>query len=118
MPGLQKIDHIHIYVPDRKLAEQWYCGVMGFSRVESLAGWAVDGGPLTIGSGDVHIALFEQDGPVGNTVALAASANAYEQWKVQLSEHQISFRESDHDLSWSIYFSDPYGNPYEITTYT
>jgi catechol-2,3-dioxygenase len=23
----------------------------------------------------------------------------------------------DHDKSWSIYFNDPYGNPFEITTY-
>jgi catechol-2,3-dioxygenase len=24
----------------------------------------------------------------------------------------------DHQVSWSLYFSDPDGNPYEITSYT
>ncbi len=23
----------------------------------------------------------------------------------------------DHDFAWSLYFSDPFGNPYEITSY-
>lgn len=117
MPKLEKIDHIHIYVPDRLRAEKWYRDVLGFTRVESLERWFLEGGPLTLGNGGVHIALFESDTLVNTTVAFSVDALNYEAWKLQLDKHCIGFSESDHALSWSIYFSDPYGNPYEITSY-
>ena len=119
MPVLSKIDHIHIYAPERLVAEQWYKKVLGFERIESLGSWFVEGGPLAIGNGGVHIALFESKELRNTTVAFAVDADAenYHQWKIQLSEHGVEYRESDHELSWSIYFSDPYGNPYEITSY-
>lgn len=126
MPVLSTIDHIHIYAPDRLAAEQWYATVLGFERVKSLEVWFEEGGPLTIGQGighsighgGVHLALFESDTTrTSTTIAFSVDAKNYELWKIQLKQHAVSFTESDHDVSWSIYFSDPYGNPYEITTY-
>lgn len=117
MPKLEKIDHIHIYAPDRLSAEQWYKEVLGFNRVEPLERWFLEGGPLTIENGGVHIALFESDTLVNTTVAFSVDSTNYEEWKAQLGNHGVDFKESDHALSWSIYFSDPYGNPYEITSY-
>ncbi len=117
MPKLDKIDHIHIYAPDRLSAEQWYKEVLGFTRVQSLECWFLEGGPLTLENGGVHIALFESDILKNTTVAFSVDATNYVEWKVQLDKHGIAFRESDHELSWSIYFNDPYGNPYEITSY-
>ncbi|RXJ70612.1 hypothetical protein CS022_22840 [Veronia nyctiphanis] len=61
MPVLAKIDHIHIYAPDRLEAEKWYTDVLGFERIESLMPWFEEGGPLTMGNGGVHIALFDGD---------------------------------------------------------
>ncbi|USD64041.1 VOC family protein [Vibrio sp. SCSIO 43136] len=117
MPELNKIDHIHIYVPDPLEAEAWYREVMGFERVKALESWFVDGGPLTIANGGVHIAVFKKVGCLGNTVAFGCDSNNYHGWKQQLIDNKIEFREEDHTLSWSLYFRDPYGNPYEITTY-
>ena len=34
-----------------------------------------------------------------------------------LREQELEFRLADHTLAWSIYFSDPFGNYHEITTY-
>ena len=61
-PRLERVDHIHVFVNDRTIAEQWYADVMGFHRVTGLEFWATDGGPLTIGdaSGSIHLALFER----------------------------------------------------------
>lgn len=117
MPVLQKIDHVHIYVPSQLEAEMWYEKVLGFERVKALESWFVDGGPLTIANGGVHIALFENSSLKSTTIALSADLINYQQWKAVLAENNVQYKESDHEFSLSIYFSDPYGNPYEITTY-
>ena len=117
MPNLLRIDHIHLYADDRLELERWYSRVLGFKRVSELEVWMRDGGPLTIQSGGVHLALFEPGGRVSTTIALAADGENYLQWLDTLSEHGVSFNEVNHDLSWSIYFKDPVGNPFEITTY-
>ena len=46
-PRIQGIDHIHVYVPDRPQAEEWYREVLGFERVAALEDWSAGGGPLT-----------------------------------------------------------------------
>ena len=117
MPLFSKIDHIHIYAPDRLEAEQWYKTVLGFERVKAYEVWFEEGGPLTINNGGVHLALFESETQISTTVAFSADAENYELWLLQLEKHGVSFHESDHDLAWSTYFKDPYGNPYEIITY-
>lgn len=117
MPQLERVDHVHIHVHQREAAVSWYRDVMGFEPVAALAVWAVDGGPLTIGKGDVHLALFEGRAVQQTTVAFSVTAEDYQHWKVHLGEQGVPFSEVDHDLSWSIYFKDPDGNPYEITCY-
>jgi catechol-2,3-dioxygenase len=117
MPTLEKIDHIHIYAPNRLVAEKWYQDVLGFTRVKSLESWFSDGGPLTISNGGGHLALFEHNNKNSTVIAFAVDETNYHLWKEQLTIKNIFFIEDDHDLSWSLYFSDPYGNPYEITSY-
>jgi len=82
---------------------------------------AADGGPLTLrdASDSIHVALFEREvKPCRSTVALRASAEQYRQWKEHLrSLLPGQFTEEDHEASISLYFSDPDGNPFEITTY-
>lgn len=120
-PSLDRIDHIHIYVTNREVSEAWYAKVLGLSRVPELESWAVEGGPLTIvnQSGTVHLALFERPAQAcRSTVAFGVTATEFIAWRdhllVALSEQ---LKAVDHQLSWSLYFSDPDGNPYEITTY-
>ena len=120
-PTLQDIDHIHVLVGDRGAAEKWYAQVLGLQRVVELESWATGGGPLTIGNaaGTIHLALFERVPEASrSTIALSASGAEFVAWKLHLSEvlgRQIGVE--DHQLSWSLYFKDPDGNPYEITSY-
>jgi catechol-2,3-dioxygenase len=120
-PTLERVDHIHVFVSDRAASEQWYAKVMGFRRVKDLEFWATDGGPLTIAnpSGTIHLALFERPAErCRSTIALAADATQFAAWRAHLSELLArSIEPVDHQLSWSLYFTDPDGNPFEITSY-
>jgi catechol-2,3-dioxygenase len=120
IPAFQRIDHIHVYVTSRPAAEAWYASVLGFSRVPELELWA-GSGPLTLvdPSGTVHLALFEREAQkCRSVIALGASAAELLAWQAHLAAalgHPLELE--DHQVSWSIYFHDPYENPYEITTY-
>jgi len=120
-PDLEGVDHVHVFVRDRAAAVQWYASVLGFEPVESLRSWATRDGPLTIGSrsGAIHLALFE-GGTAGSatTIALAATASQFLAWRAHLG-HTLGqpLAPVDHTLAWSLYFTDPDGNPFEITTY-
>jgi NAD(P)-dependent dehydrogenase (short-subunit alcohol dehydrogenase family)/catechol 2,3-dioxygenase-like lactoylglutathione lyase family enzyme len=120
-PPLAGVDHIHVHVQDRAAAERWYADVLGLRRVEALARWVTDGGPLTLADAAdrVHLALFERPPqPNRATIALGVDADAFIGWRAHLARRLGAVPEAvDHDLSWSIYFSDPDGNPYEITSY-
>ncbi len=120
-PTLERVDHIHVFVSDRTASEQWYASVMGFTRVNSLEFWAPDGGPLTIGnrSGTIHLALFERPAEkCRSTIALGADAAQFLAWRAHLTKVLArSIEPVDHQVSWSLYFTDPDGNPFEITTY-
>ena len=120
-PALKGIDHIHVYVADRAAAEVWYARVLGFARDKVLESWARDGGPLTLSdaSGRIHLALFERPRQkCRSTIALAAGADEFLAWRAHLAAVLDRPPEvEDHQLSWSLYFSDPDGNPYEITSY-
>ena len=120
-PSLDRIDHIHVHVADREIAEQWYGDVLGLSRVPELEAWAAEGGPLTLANaaGTVHLALFERKPqPCRSTAAFGVTAAAFIAWRT----HLVAALDEpptieDHQLSWSLYFTDRDGNPYEITTH-
>jgi catechol-2,3-dioxygenase len=120
-PALDRFDHVHVFASDRVAAERWYADVMGLIRVPELERWASGGGPLTLAnsSGTVHVALFERPPqPCRTTVALAVGAEEFVAWRKHLVEMlKRPIELEDHELSWSLYFSDPDGNPWEITCY-
>ena len=120
-PQIEGIDHIHLYVADRKAAQRWYAEVLGFQVVPELAHWAEGGGPLTLAdaSGAVHLAVFERPAKANRaTLALRVSAPQFTAWQRHLPERLGRALEVvDHGVAWSMYFSDPDGNPYEITCY-
>lgn len=121
VPPLRGVDHLHVHVSDRAAAERWYARVLGLQRVEELAGWAADGGPLTLAdrSGTVHLALFERAASARHaTLALAVDGPAFLAWRTHLArELPAPPALEDHGLSWSLYFADPDGNPFELTSY-
>ena len=119
-PKLQNIDHIHVFVPDRQEALGWYNTILGFKPVKRLMFWT-ETGPLTIGNDEVtiHIALFEGK-PKSNRSVIAFNATGEEfiDWHKRINNVLNEVIEvDDHSVSFSIYFEDPYGNPYEITSY-
>lgn len=118
-PKLNGIDHVHVYVANWGEAEEWYQTVLGFKRVDELMAWAVKNGPLTIenSDGNVHLALFEKDShPDTSAIAFGASGEDFLAWKKHLESHGLELRITDHSLSYSLYFSDPWRNLHEITT--
>lgn len=129
------IDHVEMFVPDRVKAAQWYSDFLGLRSVPDTEFWAEDpDGPLMISSdgGGTKLALFRGD-PPGNQsvtgflrVAFRVSGSEFLDLlesldDVELVDHQNRRLSKDmvvdHERSFSIYFSDPYGHRLEITTY-
>ena len=119
-PILKDVDHLHVNVGNWSKAEEWYLSVLGFKRVDALMGWAVKNGPLTIENpeGTIHLALFESESPeTTNVIAFGATGDEFLNWKTHLEGHGLKLRVTDHKLAYSLYFSDPWQNSHEITTY-
>lgn len=119
-PGWDAVDHIHLSVGDRPAAQSWYEEVLGMAPVQDLLPWAEEGGPLTLEDRRhrLHLALFERP-PQGraSVVALRCSPDALLAWRERLLPHVAPLEWVDHGLALSLYFEDPWGNPFEFTTY-
>lgn len=122
------IDHVELDVPDPDEAARWYEDALGLTVCEEYEQWAEAEGPLMISSdgGATKLALFEgepgTDGePTGYTrVAYRTDADGF----LAFVDGDAPGVESagradvvDHDLSFSVYFEDPYGHRCEVTTY-
>ncbi len=131
--GSTTIDHVELFVPDRVAAAEWYERVFGLTPVTEYEAW-VEEGPLMLSADDggTMLALFEGE-PTGESdptgyrrVALRVDGETFDAFVDSLPELPVSDGDGepigpedvvDHDLSNSIYFEDPYGNPFEVTTY-
>ena len=132
---VERIDHVELFVPDRRKAAEWYRQVLGLRIVEEYEHWAEDPkGPLMISSdgGSTKLALFEGR-PQGDRetagyhlVAFRVSGTNFERFIERLDEltltdqhDRIVARDSvrDHGQAMSLYFNDPYGHRLELTTY-
>lgn len=130
---VQHIDHVEMFVPDQYAAAEWYRANLGLEIVRDFEHWAATG-PLMISSdeGRSMLALFRGE-PRGDRptagfhrVAFRVDGPGFLDFLSRLSEIEIPDRNGqrltadqvvDHDQSWSIYFSDPYGHLLEVTTY-
>jgi catechol 2,3-dioxygenase-like lactoylglutathione lyase family enzyme len=121
---LEGIDHVAMSVPDVERAAQWYIDVLGFERRYQEM-W--DGIPFFIGKGTTAIALFsaqsntksksERGGVRMLHLAFRANHKNFLAAQKELKQRGIRFEFQDHEISHSIYFSDPDGHKLEITTY-
>jgi len=128
---VQQVDHVEVFVPDRDEAAAWYGRVLGLSRVASAESWAADpAGPLMISSddGNTMVALFSGTpqgaaAPIGfSRLAFRVDAAAFldfvARWeKPGVAGSGVPLRIRDHTTAFSAYFTDPYGNALEVTTY-
>lgn len=115
---IDKIDHIHVYVENIELAEQWYKAILGFSRDESLFFWFEQGGPRVIRNHGASLSLFlRKSQHPGHTVAFRVAARSISELIPVLRQHNIPFSVSDHEVSVSVYFRDLSDNKIEVTTY-
>lgn len=132
---VQQVDHVEVFVPSRRTAARWYGEILGLSVVERYEHWAADpGGPLMLSSdgGNTKLALFRGE-PRGRRpvdgqylVAFRVDGVGFGAFLERLEDHpvfdnrgrqQTRADAKDHGQAFSIYFNDPYGNRYEVTTY-
>ena len=132
---VRRIDHVELFVPERHAAAEWYRDVLGFEILTDFEFWAEDErGPLMLScdGGRSKLALFRGK-PLGDRetagfrrVAFEVDGDGFLEFLGRLAEHQVAGHSGrpltpadavDHERAFSIYFMDPWGHPYEITTY-
>lgn len=128
-----QIDHVELFVPDQYEAARWYADVLGLHIIPEFEFWTTDGPlMLTTASHGTKLALFQGE-PKGSRptaghhrVAFGVDGPGFMQFLARLNEITVYNQNNerltaqhvvDHALSWSLYFCDPYGHLYEITTY-
>ena len=125
------LDHAHVHVTDRAAAARWFGEVLGLRPAAGFGDWAkAPGGPLFLETqaGAHTLALFEGAPVTGgdHTIAFRTDASGFLRFLDGLASTDIRDRAGrrvtaadavDHDLAWSVYFCDPDGNRFELTTY-
>jgi catechol 2,3-dioxygenase-like lactoylglutathione lyase family enzyme len=132
---VDQIDHVELFVPERREAAAWYRRVLGLDIVREYEHWADDPqGPLMISSdtGSTKLALFEGV-PQGSRetagfhlVAFRVGAADFVRFLNGLADLDLVDHRGqrvtvnsvvDHTVAYSIYFCDPFGHRLELTTY-
>ena len=131
---VEQIDHVELFVPDRYVAARWFEQVLGLSIVPEHEHWAGPGGPLMISSdnGRTMLALFEGTPPGSRSttghhrVAFRVNGAGFLQFIERVRDVPVysesgapvsDLRPVDHGMAHSVYFCDPYGNRFELTSY-
>ena len=130
-----RVDHVEVFVPDRDAAVGWYQEVLGLVPYAPYLHWATPRGPLMLApaGGGVLIALFERvpcpEAAVAehHRVALRVDARVFDTFvrdepsRGRLHDQRGTILSAlhvvDHGGARSVYFCDPFGNRYEVTTY-
>jgi catechol 2,3-dioxygenase-like lactoylglutathione lyase family enzyme len=130
---VKRLDHVHLLVTNREAAAAWFDRVLGLQIAQEFKAWSSDpAGPLFLSdsNGDHCLALFQSDllSPQlsDHTIAFKVCAAEFIALVSRLGELQLSATDGsmlskddivDHQLAWSVYFLDPDGNRFELTTY-
>jgi catechol-2,3-dioxygenase len=125
MAEVMKIDHVAMTVRDLDSSINWYQDVLKLERrFEEM--WEE---PVMLCAGDTCLAFFQAEtsepGPppdqkrniVLRHIAFRVNRDNFQKFQKELGDRGINYRIEDHQVSHSIYFSDPDGHRLEITTY-
>jgi catechol 2,3-dioxygenase-like lactoylglutathione lyase family enzyme len=132
---VDQIDHVELFVPDRREAARWYERTLGLTVVSEFEHWADDPrGPLMISpdGGRTKLALFTGE-PRGRRPTAGFHLTAFRldgPGFLRFLEHLESaavldesgeevrtLTPRDHGEAFSVYFCDPWGHRLEVTTY-
>jgi catechol 2,3-dioxygenase-like lactoylglutathione lyase family enzyme len=119
---LEQFDHVALRCASPEATKAWYVSTLGFEHVFQGA-WS--GVPIFLRLGSTFIALFpmkardrfSQDAGVLHLAFRAATYADFRSAQTELGARGVGFEFQDHEISHSIYFSDPDGFQLEITTY-
>lgn len=119
---LEQIDHVALRCASPEATKEWYVNTLGFEHVYPGL-WS--GNPIAVRLGSTLITLFPKKGNEPPSTAagawhLAFRAATYADFQSaqdELKSRGVSLQFQDHQISHSIYFSDPDGFLLEITTY-
>ena len=119
-PKLQNIDHVHVFVEYRREALIWYYNILGLKPLEELINLP-QSGPLIISNEErnIDLAIFKGK-PQDNhsVIAFKVTGDDFINYHNKINDSMSEELDVvDHSSQFSIYFEDPYGNPYEITSY-
>lgn len=122
--NFSRLDHVALVARDAARTRDWYCETLGMEWV-FRGQW--NNRPYFVRKGTAQLAIFQakESTPNRTNVGLRADHFAflaetradYDAIKAELTENGIPFDESDHDVAWSIYLTDPDGQTVEFTTY-
>ncbi len=118
------IDHVEVFVRDLEADVRWYGDVFGVVEVQR---WNPE--PVMVEIGGTRLAFFlateggrpdpASGAPHWHRVAFRTDEEGFGHAQRYLKSLGIPFRGPiDHDIARSIYFTDPDGNPLEITYYS
>lgn len=130
---VKQIDHVELFVPDQYEAAAWYQKTFGLEVLPDYEYWA-ENGPLMISSdeGNTMLALFKgeprdcKSRGAFKRVAFRVEGEGFVNFSKRLADYPVyapdgrlvhTLEVIDHDLAYSVYFCDPYGNHFEVTTY-
>jgi catechol 2,3-dioxygenase-like lactoylglutathione lyase family enzyme len=132
---VDQIDHIEVFVPDRYEAAQWYEKVLGLKIVKGFKRWSYNPhGPLMIATpkAKTKLALFNGEPQLrrktagSHCLAFRVSGKNFLKFLDVLKDLKLpddsgriltSSDYHDYTKAFSIYFCDPWGHRFEITTY-
>jgi catechol 2,3-dioxygenase-like lactoylglutathione lyase family enzyme len=129
-----RLDHVHIRVPDRAAAVEWYTENLGFEPIAASEFWATgfEGGPFHISAdgGKTGLALFgASEGhpmvPQQTGVAFSVDADMFIAFARSLPRgidsptgERLTLSDLvDFDMCWGFNLVDPWGNQYELNCY-
>ncbi|WP_395736750.1 VOC family protein [Prosthecobacter sp.] len=119
---LSQIDHLALRCASLQATTDWYVSTLGFEHVYPGHGGGV---PVFLRLGSTFLTLFPEkenqpsakNGQAWHLALRAATYADFQSAQDELRSKGIACQFRDHDISHSIYFSDPDGFLLEITTY-